>query len=129
MPYSPGDVLYVWVDSTYLHGFPAKDKYVFCVDRTQHMFFYINSDPWRKQPNTQVSVSNLELTFLPKAVSYIDTRVMLKFPYSDIDPQIQHDAKRNKGAVPPAVRARIKAVALAHGQLLGWQERLLERNL
>jgi hypothetical protein len=131
MAFYPGDVLLIYCDRQRLtlpDGRAGKHKYIICVDRNQLLFFFINSDPFRKLIDTQIPVTPSDLSFLPNDVSYIDTRKMTKFRYDEVEDQIRRAPQNVKGSLPAALREQLRVVALSHGLLFGWQEEILERN-
>lgn len=128
MPFYAGDVLIIFCDGQRLIKSDPKDKYLVCVDPNRLLFFFINSDPFRKLPDTQIAVTPDDLDFLTNDVSYIDTRQPAKFTLAEIDPQLKRQPWRNKGQLPVSLRNEMRNAALAHGLLYPWQEDLIRKN-
>ena len=128
MAYAPADVLYIDCDRNRLHGSDPKPKYLVCVDPGKRLFFFINSEPFRKLMDTQVPITPKDLGCLTNPVSYIDTRNLISFRYNEIDPQIRSDPSRVVGALPEGLIDKVKNAALESGLLNELQEEILRKN-
>jgi len=91
-----GDVIYVYCNFIK----PPDYKYCVCIDSSQHLFFFINTNQRRKSPDADVLVTQNELPFL-KYNSYINTATPIRI--------IGEDLKKgdNKGQLPDNVIMKI----------------------
>jgi len=96
-------------------------KFSICVCPTWARFLWINSDPRRTKPGSQILITPNDLACLNHD-SYIDTGKMVTFPPSDLK------TAKPKGILKPSIIKNIKSVINEHQYLTGNQIKIIMKN-